>query len=336
MQAQRIPEPEVVFSRALAEPHQDLDSPTAAEKPGSAGSEFRGKSKREAGESHVGLGHGPGGTLARSCLVTTGASLLEEARLRKAQAVADEVTGTPLAKSDKLESLPEPAVTPWLPRTAGATSLPPGSQQGMFLALLLNEEGPARPADLDYVRLHRWTFRGAVDIAGQGRSLCFFVICLLELQRGVQLIEDGDALDPKLTRAGRTFVSTQCRQGHAGDMYQLLTHFLSNSQVFHEWARFLALAFQDPRANQEAFLVPHVEQIWTRYVRLRSALEGLFGVLNERFAWKHRLPKVGALVHEHMRRRCFSSDGISKNELFQQAIVRDETLKQVKFAFGYG
>mmetsp|Transcript_35283 Transcript_35283/g.104820 ORF Transcript_35283/g.104820 Transcript_35283/m.104820 type:complete len:120 (+) Transcript_35283:3-362(+) len=117
-------------------------------------------------------------------------------------------------------------------------------------------------------------------------------------------------------------------------MYQLLTHFISNSMVFYEWDKFLRVAFEDARAAQESFLAPHLEQVWGRFSRLRATLEGVFGTLDGRFAWKHRLPKVGELVQEHMRRRCFSSEAVTRNELFAQANLRNETLKQVKFAIG--
>jgi len=36
-----------------------------------------------------------------------------------------------------------------------------------------------------------------------------------------------------------------------------------------------------------------------------------------------------------MRKRCFSSELIARNELFQAANIKDETLKQVKLAFGF-
>lgn len=80
----------------------------------------------------------------------------------------------------------------------------------------------------------------------------------------------------------------------------------------------------------------HLEQVWTRYKRLKEILETMFDYLDANFTWRHRLPKVGELVRDHMRRRCFASALITKNELFSSAQAgRDETLKQVKFTMGF-
>jgi len=211
-----------------------------------------------------------------------------------------------------------------------------GEPPGMFLALLLNDMTSPDPEDLVRVREHRWSFRGAEDFAKNGRSFCFFIRCLLDLQRNVQVEEEGDALEPKLANACKSFVAAHCRNGRMGEMYQLLTHFISNSVIFREWDRFLKNVFEDQRANQESFLVPHLEQVWTRFCRFRTVLESIFDVLNTRFIWRHRLPKVGEVVREHMKRRCFSSEVVQRNELFLQATVRSDTLKQVKYAFNIG
>jgi len=206
----------------------------------------------------------------------------------------------------------------------------------MFLGLLLNDSSAASPALLQRIKDHRWTFKDAAGIASQSRAFSFLIWCLLDLQRNVQMEADDDALDPKLVSACRAFIGSEGRHGKMADMYHIFSHFISNSVIFHEWDRYLRVSFEDPKACQEAFLVPRLEQVWLRFKRLRAILEGIFGDLNTRFAWKHQLPQVGDLVHEHMRRRCFSSELIARNEVFQQAIIKDETLKQVKLAFGFG
>mmetsp|Transcript_14928 Transcript_14928/g.52408 ORF Transcript_14928/g.52408 Transcript_14928/m.52408 type:complete len:188 (-) Transcript_14928:71-634(-) len=163
----------------------------------------------------------------------------------------------------------------------------------------------------------------------------FFVWCLLEMQKNVQTQEEGDPLDATLTNACQSFVGTLGRRGRLADMYQVLTHFICNSVVWHEWHKFLRASFEDSRAGQEAFLVPRLDQVWGRFQRLRTALACIFGTLDDRFVWKHRLPKVSDLLMEHMRKRCFPLDLVAKNDLFLQATLKDETLKQIKFAFGF-
>jgi len=279
---------------------------------------------RQTVERNVGLGSGPGGQIARSFLSEKGNMILDPLM--------------PIVRGQRggLRNVHGPPFEPKVPEVQRGlpASLSEGPEpQGMFLALLLNDMTPPSEQDLTHVCEHRWTFHGALDWARQGRGFCFFVWCLLDLQRNVQLEEEGDALDPKLASACKTFVGAQCREGKAGGMYQLLTHFISNSLVFYEWDRFLRKAFEDQRAGQEGFLVPHLEQVWGRFCRFAAILEGIFDMLNTRFVWRHRLPKAGDLVLDHMKRRCFSSDTILKNELFTQTACRNETIKAVKYAF---
>jgi len=286
---------------------------------------------RAAGERNVGLGTGPGGQIARSFLGEKGTMVVESLQNGRSHHRGSRLS---LLQSGPTVEYPKPT-----PPSGASSDVPPslneGSEpHGMFLALLLNDMEPPTEKDLQPVRTHRWTFHGAVDFAERSRSFCYFVRCLLDLQRNVQLEEEGDALDPKLANACKTFVTSQCRDSNMGGMYQLLTHFISNSAVFYEWDQFLRLAFDDQRASQESFLVPHLEQVWGRFCRFLAVLEGVFEILNKRFVWRHRLPKVGDLVIEHMKRRCFSSDAIIRNELFGQAVCRNETVKQVKYAFG--
>jgi hypothetical protein len=206
---------------------------------------------------------------------------------------------------------------------------------GFYMALLLNDMTPATSDEVAQVRGHRWGFRQAEDLALQGRSFCCFIRCLLDLSRNVQLTDEGPALDPPLTRACKTFVSAQCRSGRMGEMYQLLTHFLSNSPVFVEWERFLKVTFEDDRAKQENFLVPHIEQVWMRFCRFRTVLEDIFCLLDTRFVWHHRLPTVNSLVREHMKRRCFSSENVTRNEMFCSEKCSSDTIKKVKHEFGF-
>lgn len=284
-------------------------------------------------ERNGGLGSGIGGQLSRSCLGSTGLALLEP-RQRYNRFGGHRGSGK---KEDK-----ELLDMPLSPRSEGGgplempASLSDGPEpQGFWQALLLGDARPAVWDDLAQVRSHRWTFRGAEDFASKDRGFCNFIRCLLELQRNVQLEEEGDALEPRLARACRAFVGTQVREGRGGEMYQLLTHFISNCPVFQEWDLFLRSAFEDARANQEAFLIPHLEQVWYRFRRLRAVLENVFGVLDTRFIWRHRLPTVADLLRDHMRRRCFASETVARNELFSQAAARNEVVKQVRFAFGF-
>lgn len=281
---------------------------------------------------NAGLGNGPGGQLARSYLGSTAVIVLDPYARRHDQRGRGAAQGPPS----------NPPYRPQLPEVKGGTpriiqSLNEGPEPaGMFLALLLNESGKVVEKDLALVKEHRWTFKGADDIAAQGRNFFFFIRCLLELQRNVQLDEDGDALDPKLKRACKGFVNAQCREGRMGDMYQLFTHFLSNSLIFHEWDQFLQTAFTGPRKNVETYIVPNLEQVWSRYNRFRTIVESIFDLLDERFAWRHRLPKVGELVQDQMKRRCIFRDHILNNELFTSSTNRNEVIKQVKLTFHIG
>lgn len=321
---------------------------------------------RKAGSRSLyeGLGGGIGGQIVRSCLVQAGTGVMDSARVRN---IADIAEQTHSGRQFRTEFMPALATSRTIreansPRgpCAAAAALavgkrPPsagraagdcrlrasdldgdgGEPQGAFLALLLADPTPASDGLLKHVARHRWSFTGAAEMAARGRGYSYFVWCLLELQKNVQTQEDGNPLDAPLANACQAFVGTQTRKGRMSDMYQVLTHFICNSVVWPEWHKYLRASFEDPRANQEAFLVPRLEQVWSRFLRLRGSLETIFGVLDERFVWRHRLPKVGDLLLEHMRKRCFPLDLVSKNELFLQATIKDETLKQIKFAFGF-
>lgn len=212
--------------------------------------------------------------------------------------------------------------------------------QRMFRELLLSDHTwatqPTSPEDLAIVNDHRWAFRGAVELAQRGQSYCFFIRCLLDMQRNVQCEEEGDALDLTLTKACKAFVSGQCHTKMVGEMYQLLTHFVSNAVVIDEWDRFLKDAFANERANQEAFLVPHLEQVWFRFCRMIATLEEIFGVLDDRFVWRHRLPKVGDIVRETIKKRCFSSKAVTTNDMFTQEKCSNDTVKSLKRYFHLG
>jgi len=281
------------------------------------------------GMRNPGLGYGIGGELARRSLAGVGAGI--------AQPPEPSPRGIRIAApNEPQEALP---VTPRLLPVRETTSLTPGRDAagesvGCVMSLLLNDNSPPDQNLLKDIGVHRWTFKGAVTLAEKSRAYCFFVWALLELQRNVQTDEEGDVLDDRIVRACRAFVATQTRQGQAGEMYQVLAHFICNSLVFHEWDRFVRSAFEHPRANQEAFLAPHLEQVWVRFQKLSSVLDRIFGLLDERFVWIHRLPRVRDLLVEHMRRRCFSSELIPKSELMHSATLKDETLKTVASALG--
>mmetsp|Transcript_14929 Transcript_14929/g.52412 ORF Transcript_14929/g.52412 Transcript_14929/m.52412 type:complete len:365 (-) Transcript_14929:71-1165(-) len=317
---------------------------------------------------YEGLGAALGGQLVRSCLVQAGEHLLTPQRGKSGEyenAMAKQyrcefLPPRPGSGNAKLAAATPREVAPLTSRGAGTVALgvlasPSGGStssrdgrgidlglngdgkepEGAFLALLLADAAPASAHVLKHVETHRWSFMGAVDLASRGRGYSFFVWCLLEMQKNVQTQEEGDPLDATLTNACQSFVGTLGRRGRLADMYQVLTHFICNSVVWHEWHKFLRASFEDSRAGQEAFLVPRLDQVWGRFQRLRTALACIFGTLDDRFVWKHRLPKVSDLLMEHMRKRCFPLDLVAKNDLFLQATLKDETLKQIKFAFGF-
>lgn len=312
----------------------ELDTPrgtTGGSKPGTGGS--RRTPRHKLGDYNVGLGTGSGGTLVRSCLVNTGAGIMEH-RMRRALD-AGHVGAQAIGPHDRKEALP---LSENLLPARGAPmgrGMVGDEPHGLVMCLILNDKAPADKEVLAYIAAHRWSFKGALDLAKQTRAFSCLVWCLLELQANVQTDEESSAFDPRLVKACSAFVSTQCRLGKVGEMYQVLTHFLCNSLVFHEWDTYLKIPLESPSANRESFLVPYLEQVWFRFQKLFAALEGMFGCLDDRFVWKHGLPKVGDLLYEHMRRRCFSSELIVRNELFQGATIRDETMKSVKFTFGF-
>lgn len=210
-----------------------------------------------------------------------------------------------------------------------------GPPQGMYHSLLLNDIGRPSEEEIRWVKEHRWTFQGADEVAAKSRGFCFFVRCLLELQRNIQLDDQSGALEPKMIRACKAFVTGRCRDHEMGDMYHLLMHFLCNSIVFVEWERYLKAVFDNPSATQEEYLVPHLEQVWKRFCRFREVLQVVFEEVNHRFIQLHRLPQVESLVREHMKRRCFSFEAVLRNELFTEQKSGNEILKQVKRTFGF-
>jgi len=281
----------------------------------------------------VGLGQGVGGNLARSCLVGAQTKDLKG----MSQATKDEKKSDAIVPVDRQQLLKSAPFSPSTSPRSGITGamLSYSEPKGMWFSLLMNDMGPVPPEDLEKVTAHRWTFQGAFDLAAQGKSICYFILCLLEIQRNIQVSQEEEVLNASLLEACKTFVRCQCQEGKTSEMYQVLTHFISNSHVFFEWERFLTEIFQDSRAQQERFLVLHLEQVWSRYKRFTSVLESMFDYLDDIFTWRHRLPKVSDLIRDHMKRRCFSSPLVIKNELFTSQAVRDETLKQVRFAMGF-
>lgn len=302
-------------------------------------------------ERNLGLGKGLGGQLMRSALGATAYAVLdpiEKARQQRYQLRAE------VMHSRKLTLLP-----PETPKVdTVAQELPEASQaspnaspaswasvqdivepQGMFKALLLGDQAwaaeSATSEDLEFVRQHRWKFNGALELAQRGRSFCFFVRCLLEMQLNLQCEEEGDILEPVTVRACSTFVQGHCFAGRANDMYQLLTHFISNAVIFNEWHTYLKTALDSPRANQEAFLVPHLEQVWSRLCRILRFLEDVFGLLDSRFADGHGLPKVVDLIRLHMQRCCLTREMVHNNAIFLQEKCPNEVVRNVKHFFRF-
>mmetsp|Transcript_62828 Transcript_62828/g.117499 ORF Transcript_62828/g.117499 Transcript_62828/m.117499 type:complete len:246 (+) Transcript_62828:76-813(+) len=215
-------------------------------------------------ERCVGLGQGTGGQLARSTLGVVGAQTLKDIRAGfQAQVSKDAEPKSQLSPSSLLPKAVE-RDSPVSPHTPSATpraavtgsmfsfSEPPG----MWYSLLINDMGPTVQEDMEKVMTHRWNFEGAAQLASQGRSICYFILCLLEVQRNIQMDQEGEVLNASLLDACKTFVRCQCREGKMGEMYQVLTHFISNSLVFFEWERFLNNVFQDARAHQEIEVDP--------------------------------------------------------------------------------
>jgi len=163
-----------------------------------------------------------------------------------------------------------------------ATDLAEFEPRGMEMAMTLNQADAVTGDELAPIKCHRWTFPCAEDFALRGTNYFSFVQCLLEMQRNVQVYEEGDVLAPNLVRACKLFVAGQCGEGYTGEMYHLFSHFLCNSRVFDEWEAFLRVAFEAPQASAETLLTMQVEQVWLRFRRLADTLEDIFGVLDRR------------------------------------------------------
>mmetsp|Transcript_111169 Transcript_111169/g.192761 ORF Transcript_111169/g.192761 Transcript_111169/m.192761 type:complete len:344 (+) Transcript_111169:103-1134(+) len=317
---------------------EDVGETTSA-KPRNSFAPLAQRSQLPHSARNAGLGKNLGGQLTRSALGGAAYQMLEpgeRARQLRHEHSANTLRQRKVTRlsAEPVADLSEGTARPWI-----TSPLTDNEPQGMFRELLLSDQGWASEQqsreDLRVICDHRWTFRGAMELAERSRSLCFFVRCLLDLQRNVQLEDEGDALDPKLVKACALFVTGQCNMGRAADMYQLLTHFISNAVIFDEWDRYLKGAFESSRANQESFLIPYLEQVWGRFCRLIDVLEEIFSVLNSRFVWLHRLPRVGELVREHMKRRCFSGDSVTRNDMIMSEKCSNETVKSIKRAFAF-
>lgn len=314
---------------AAASPHFDpkkVEELTADElqtvsRPAAPGSERDLGSPSPGVTLTAGLGIGVGGHIARNALSCAGTQLL-----RTPYRLQGAAQTPPEARRSVLDNDSAPNFAPL--RDSARI-------QGLFKSLVLNEVGDVSNEELDEVRYHRWTFQGAEELASKGKNVCFFVRCLLDLQRNVQLEEDGEALEPKVVRACRLFVQAQCREGRHSEMYQMLTHFISNSKVFEEWDSYLQQAFGKTDADTESVIAPFLEQVWNRFCNFNKILQEMFKVLDLQFSWRHRLPKVEDLVNEHMKRRCFSHERTLRNELFAQEKCGNETIKEIKRAFGF-
>lgn len=289
---------------------------------------------------NAGLGFGVGGQLAKSALGGAAYQVLDPAE--KARQLRYEPPPS-VMRNRRSTRLPAStgarfAQTDHKPRPWVTAALKDDQPASMFQELVLSDQGWAtqqdRQDDLHKICEHRWTFPGALELAKRGRSFSLFVRCLLDLQRNVQIEEEGTPLDPDLVTACKLFVNGQCNLRNAGDMYQLLTHFTSNAVVFDEWDRYLSEAFGSSRAIEESFLAPHLDQVWARFCRLLAVLEEIFSALNTRFVVAHRLPQVGDLLRAHMKRRCFSKDAVLRNYMFMQEKCSNETIKQIKRDLG--
>lgn len=297
-------------------------------------------------DRHAGLGKSIGSQLTKTALGGAAYQVLDPlARTRQKRFELSVQT----LKSYKIIPLPPDAATEGMfPMRQSSMSRPQttpnalrdGEVPGAFQQLLLCQEGwpteQARREELRIIREHRWTFYGALELAERSRSYCLFVRCLLDLQRNVQLEEEGSLLDPYLLQACTSFVTSQCSTKRAGDVYQMLTHFISNSVIFDEWDKYLKEAFESTRAQEESFLIPYLEQVWLRFCRFVDILEEIFRNLNVKFVRASFLPSVRDLVQEHMRRRCFCTDAVTRNRIFVQEKCRSDTVKAIKRTLGLG
>lgn len=266
-----------------------------------------GEDEESIGEKYwnEGLGAGPGGRLARS-LLNIGApdsELFSRDRTRQPVRVLeskapDLKTGLPAAGHADTDPLVIDGIEP----------------RGMVVALLLNDVSAVDRRDLAPVRDHRWTFKGAVELAAYGKAFLCFVLCLLDLQRNVQLRIEGGAMDPKLLNGCKMFVRAQCRSGYTHEMFQFFTHFLCNTILFVEWAEYLKTTFADSRAKSPSFLEPRLEQVWSRFHRFLLVLENIFVVLDKSFGSENRFPGVHGIIKTHLKKRCFGKDVLGKND----------------------
>jgi hypothetical protein len=201
--------------------------------------------------------------------------------------------------------------------------------------LVLGDQSASFEEEIACIRDHRWFFTGAVEFARQGRGLCSLIRCLLDLQENVQLDEEGVTLDAKLVRACKTFVHGQTVARRGGEMYHVLSHYISNAPIFDQWQKYLADMLSNESITQDSNLVvAYLDQVWGRFMRLRDALETVFGVLDGSYAWELRFPTVRELVNQHMRRRCFSSQSMLRLEVFAGVQVRsDESVRQIRSTF---
>lgn len=281
----------------------------------------------------AGLGEGLGGAMVRSILKSTGLTVLRRQSLGRSSRM-HHPRGQNLKEPDRLASMAPLPCKPQHAAKASRSLAEAGLVIGMRTGLAMCDASSAPAKEVAEVDSHRWTFDGAVDIAARSRGHCSFVRCLLELQRNVQLDAEGEALDAGLAKSCSAFVAGNYLGGRADEMFCLLTSFLCNAVVFVEWGRFLDTAFEDPLANEEGFLVPYLDEVWRRFCRLSHALQHIFAALDQ-LVPLHRLPTVKALVQEHVRRRCFSSEAAWRNALLTRGNAGHPILSEIRHTFGF-
>jgi len=279
-------------------------------------------------QAFAGLGTGVGGELARDCLCPP-AALCQDmdnfcVKSRKDAAVPPHL---------KKEALPFNEAVGHERRQCGrkaqvALEMTP---RDLLMGLLLVDSSPADEKLLEYIRTHRWTFKGAEAIARQGKGFSYFVWCLLHIQQNIQTDFGVRPLEIKQIQACQSFVAVQSRKGGIADMYHLFTHFICSSVIFHEWSMYITKICYDERSGGQNFVAVSLEQVWTRYKFLWQVLQDIFGVLDERYVPKVNLPRIGELLREHVRRTCFSSELVCRHAAFNPSQLQDETMKQISF-----
>eukprot|EP00811_Abedinium_folium_P029312 NODE_4604_length_1870_cov_5.458979.p1 GENE.NODE_4604_length_1870_cov_5.458979~~NODE_4604_length_1870_cov_5.458979.p1 ORF type:complete len:439 (+),score=93.16 NODE_4604_length_1870_cov_5.458979:316-1632(+) len=225
--------------------------------------------------------------------------------------------------------------------------VPRPDSSGLVLALSLNcSPIGVTKEELQHVANHRWTFPGATEFASWGKAMYFFVRCFLEMQANIQLDESSEALLPRYVNACALFVKGHCLEGHLTDMFNFLSHFLTNTNIFPEWRAFILAALTVPDAGQDAVLSPYLDQALKRFMRLARPLEIIFAPVDDSrcrrasdrdTSWlpvtiDHQFPPIADFIRDVARRR-FLPEEFLMSAVFQSSSNRSEVIGAIKREF---